>query len=68
MATANRYDDAIAEELNKVAMDLKCERYPHETSDEFGFRLVALVEDAIDQHESDIAHLDRLRTTVKALL
>ena len=66
MARAHVYDQAIADELTKVADELKCERYPHETNDEFGYRLVALIEDAIDEHET--AHLDRLRAMVKALL
>jgi hypothetical protein len=68
MANPYAYDQAIADELHKVGDELRCERYPHETNDEYGYRLVALIEDAIDEHETEVAHLDRLRATIKALL
>jgi hypothetical protein len=68
MVNAKAYEQAIADELQKVGEELACARYPHETNDEFAFRLVACIEDSIDEHESDIAHLDRLRETIKALL
>jgi hypothetical protein len=68
MANTNHYDAAITEELSKAATEIGAERYAHETNDEFGYRIIALIEDAIDGHEAEIAHLDRLRQTVKTLL
>jgi hypothetical protein len=68
MANTNRYDQVVTEELSKVALEIGVERFPHESADEFAYRLVALIEDSIDEHESEIAHLDRLRATIKALL
>jgi hypothetical protein len=68
MASPNAWDEAVAEELSKVGMKLASERYPHETNDEYGYRLIALIEDAIDEHETKIAQLDRVYQAVKALL
>lgn len=64
---ANAYE-AVAEELNRIGPEIGVDRYSHETNDEYGYRLIAVIEDAIDEHEVEIAHLDRLRATVKALL
>jgi len=68
MGSTNAYDQAIAEELKKVGIETGTDRYPHETNDEYGYRLIAVIEDAIDDHEIEIALLDRLRETIKALL
>jgi len=68
MANANPYDDAVAEELNKIGTDMECERYPHESNDEYGLRLVAEVEDDIDRLEALIVDLDKLRANIAALL
>lgn len=62
------FDQAIAEELNKVGAEIECKRYPHERNDEFGYRMLAEIEDALDSHESAIAELEWLYQTVKALL
>lgn len=68
MGMSNPFDQAIADELGKVGDEMVCKRYPRETNDEFGYRLIALIEDAIDEHEAAIAHLDKFYATVKALL
>lgn len=68
MASPNAYDEAIAEELSKVGADLKCERHPRESNYSYGYKLISRIEDAIDEHETKIAQLDRLYRTVKALL
>jgi hypothetical protein len=65
---AKRYDQAIADELKMLGEQLTCERYPHETNDEYWYRLVAIIEDALDNYEIEIARLERLRRTLKALL
>ena len=68
MANPQAHEQAVADELNRIGPEIGTDRYPHETNDEYGYRLVAVIEDAIDEHEIEIAHLDRLRATVKALL
>lgn len=68
MASTNTYGQAVAAELDKVGVELACGRYPHETNDEDGYRLVAVIEDAIDDHEVEIALLNRFWATVKTLL
>jgi ppGpp synthetase/RelA/SpoT-type nucleotidyltranferase len=68
MADTNPYDAAIAEELNRIGKDLECERYPHETNDEYGYRLMALVEDDIDRLAALITDLDKVRGSIAALL
>lgn len=68
MANPDAHEQAVADELNSIGPEIGTDRYPHETNDEYGYRLVAVIEDAIDQCEVEIAHLDRLRATVKALL
>lgn len=68
MANTHANEQAVADELNRIGPEIGTDRYPHETNDEYGYRLIAVIEDAIDQCEVEIAHLDRLRATVKTLL
>jgi hypothetical protein len=68
MVHTYRYDQTVAEELNKIGKDLECERYPHERNDEYGLRLIADVEDDIDRLEALLVELDNLRARIVALL
>jgi hypothetical protein len=68
MADPDAHEQAVADELNRIGPEIGTDRCPHETNDEYGYRLIAVIEGAIDEHEVEIAHLDRLRATVKALL
>ena len=62
------FEQAIADELDKVGAEIRCARYRHESNDEYTWRLIAHLEDSIDSLENEIARLDGLYHTVKALL
>jgi ppGpp synthetase/RelA/SpoT-type nucleotidyltranferase len=67
MADTDRYDRVIAAELDRIGKDFGCERYPHESNDEYGLRLIAQVEDDIDRLEALIVDLDNVRSSIAAL-
>jgi len=68
MTDTKRYDNAIADELNRIGKDLECERNPGESNDSYGFRLIALIEDDVDRLERLLSDLDKLRGSIVALL
>jgi hypothetical protein len=59
---------AVRAELNRIGRDLECERGAEEIDDDYGWRLVALVEDDIDRPGSLITDLDNLRAGIVALI